>query len=393
MALDIQRRNDYPNSYPTAPVSTPASAPAAEVTKTDAPAEVELPPERRLAAWVDRAPEATTVSGPSASSTDRSTAPRGIGAPGVSARGSGAGSELLDSLSASRKTGIGASRSDLRLAFGEGTHANRASDAPSGPLQGYGDNGMPAAMGKGDPGGKTENGDEVRIFNTGGNTTKVKGDLNISDAEAARSRAAQAELATKMGSGNPPTAAEHKAHLQKMVNSGASVDAIKAEHGKILSTFYRHPGGVEWSPKLKSDEVDQRFKDQPIAKDGKRLIDCEGYAALSENTLGGLKKGGQPMFDIRCAASDQHVVTGVFPHGGDQRKGFVVDNNSVKSFDASKIADKDWNKTSNPTTKQQRMLINYMTSPENKSHCGTPHEYGPFSDMKSPYKKLEQPKN
>jgi hypothetical protein len=68
-------------------------------------------------------------------------------------------------------------------------------------------------------------------------------------------------------------------HFQGMADRGANQDQIKKEYGDYLKIFYRHPGGVDWNPKSDHNNVDASVKQQPIAKDRKRLIECEGFSA------------------------------------------------------------------------------------------------------------------
>jgi hypothetical protein len=229
----------------------------------------------------------------------------------------------------------------------------------------------------------------VTGYKTGENYTKVIGDdlANISDSDAMKSRQAQKDFTTKMSGivgtdvPNPPSANAAKAYFQGMADRGASQDQIKKEYGDYLKTFYRHPGGVDWNPKLDPNNVDASFKQQPVAKDGKRLIDCEGFSALTENVLGGIKKNGQPMFDIMHSASPGHVVAGVFPHGGDPKKGFVVDNEKVHDMTLNPLMEKEFNSTPNADTKMRFLMRTHMQ----KNNEGTPDSYGhTYNSMNPP---------
>lgn len=264
------------------------------------------------------------------------------------------------------------------------------------PLHQYGANGLPNTVPGADPLGK--HGDSFKPINgykTGSNYTKIIGDdlANISDADANKSRQTQKDFTTKMSGitgtdvPNPPSAKAAQAYFQGMADRGASPQQIKKEYGEYLKTFYRHPGGVDWNPKLDPKNIDSSFKQQPIAKDGKRLIDCEGFSALTESVLGGIKKNGQPMFDIYHAGSKEHVVAGVFPHGGDLKKGFIVDNESVKDISLNPLMEKQFNSTSNTELKKQYLLRTHMDA--NKE--GTAESYGEsVNSMKSPHAKVKQ---
>ena len=262
------------------------------------------------------------------------------------------------------------------------------------PLHQYGPNGLPSNLPGADPlGNHPENMKKINGYQTGSNYTKVVGDdlANISDADAKKSREAQKDFTTKMSGitgtdvTNPPSVNAARAYFQGMADRGASQDQIKKEYGEYLKTFYRHPGGVDWNPKLDPKNLDKNFSQQPIAKDGKRLVDCEGFSALTENVLGGIKKNGQPMFDIMHSASPGHVVAGVFPHGGDPKKGFVVDNNEVKDVTLNPAMEKDFNSAANVDTKKRFLMRTHMQN----NNEGTPTTYGPtYNDMNPPPSKV-----
>jgi hypothetical protein len=263
-------------------------------------------------------------------------------------------------------------------------------------LDRFGPNGLPNNLPGADPlGNQPDTGKKVNGYKTGNNYTKVIGDdlSNISSEEAKKSREAQTDFTAKMSGvigtdvPNPPTAKSAKAYFQTMADRGASPDQIKKEYGQYLKTFYRHPGGVDWKPALDPKNVDQAFSQQPVAKDGKRLVDCEGYAALTENVLGGLKgKNGQPMFDIQHGSSDSHVVCGVFPHGGDPRKGFVVDNTDCKDIKFDPRMEKFYGQTTNPEKKMQFLVREHM----HQAGEGDAQYYGSdFMNTKRPGEKVK----
>lgn len=262
---------------------------------------------------------------------------------------------------------LNSTRSGIDLAHDADKRAANLDKLP--PLEDFDDanGGMPKGIPGGDPLPVAEDGQKVTGYKTGPNYTMVKGDaLRISDADARASRKAQDEMCTKMSGvigadvANPPSVNAAKGYFQALADRGASQDEIKSEYGKYLQTFYKHPGGVTWNPKLDPKDVNARFQEQPVAKDGKRLIDCEGYAALTENVLGGLKKNGQPMFDIQHGQSAEHVVAGVFPHGGDPTKGFVVDNDTTRDVKVPGGLQKDYDKTKDTDARQRFLVREHM---------------------------------
>lgn len=262
------------------------------------------------------------------------------------------------------------------------------------PLRTYGANGLPKSVGGGDVQPvDVASGAKVMGYQTGPNYTMVKGDglEKITDAQAEASRDKQRDFCDKMSGvmgvdvQNPPSATAARGYLQTLADRGASTEQIKQEYDQFLKTFYAHPGGVSWKDGLDPKNIDQRFGEQPIAKDGRRLIDCEGFAALSENVLGGLKKNGQPMFDVKLSSSAEHVVCGVFPHGQDPKSGFVVDNYNVRDLALDPAQAKDYDKTKDRDARMRFLLREHMRT----NNEGQATQYGDtYADMKPPPSKV-----
>ncbi len=244
----------------------------------------------------------------------------------------------------------------------------------------YGPNGLPKNIPPGDPVAGAEAGDKWKEYNTGTNKTFIKDGSkleNISDADAQKARQSQKDYCTKMSGiigtdiPNPPSINASKNYFQQLANRGATPEQIKNEYGEYMKTFYQHPGGVNWDPKLDPKNLDKNFSQQPTAKDGKRLIDCEGYSAMTENILGGVQKNGKPMFDIMHGAGGGHVITGVYPHDGDPRKGFIVSNDKIDDVHWDTRLDKDFEKGS-PEKKKEFIVKNYW----GKEFGGSTNQYG-----------------
>lgn len=275
---------------------------------------------------------------------------------------------------------LNSTRAGGELKADAGRRADRQDKLP--PLRDYKENGMPKSVkDAGSYVGKDENGTKVTAYKTGGNTTNVKeGNLQVSDDEAKKSRQAQKDYTAKMSGiigadvSNPPSVNAAKGYFKTLAKRGASSKEIQAEYKDYLKTFYKHPGGVSWSGgKPDPANLDKQFKDQPIAKDGKRLIDCEGYSALTESVMGDLKKpNGQKMFDVLHASPAGHVVTGVFPRGGDQRDGFVVDNHNVRSVRPDPRSNKDYAATKTESTRRRFLLRTYTQG----AGWGAPRDWG-----------------
>jgi hypothetical protein len=208
---------------------------------------------------------------------------------------------------------------------------------------------------------------------TGRNYTKVSGNkLAVSDGAAREARQGQKDFTTKMSGvtgldlTNPPSVKAAKSYFQTMASNGASQKQIQKEYGSYLDTFYKHPGGVSWNGtadkpgKLDPKNLDATFRDQPITKDGKRLINCAGYAGLTENVLGGINEDGKPMFEIKHGGNPDHVVTGVFPRGGDPKSGFVVDNHTTRNFNEVPVSNRDYAATRDPESRKNYLLRTHL---------------------------------
>lgn len=277
-----------------------------------------------------------------------------------------------------------------------------SSGAPSPDAANYGANGLEKVRTK-DGGkverdadhlvGRDENGVEGKAYKNGSNTTIIKPALSISDSEANASRSAQRDYCAKMSGvmgtdvSNPPSANAAKGYFQAMADKGATPAEIRTEYEAYSKTFFRHPGGGStWEPKLdpRSEGFKDQLKDAPIAKDGKRLVDCETFSAMSEHALGGIKaKDGKPMFEVMHAQSGEHKVTGFFPRGGDARQGFVVDNQTTHTFSSSVVpSDKDWAHTKDPQARERALVRRYMTI--DAKHAEPTHYGTTAADMKRP---------
>ncbi len=259
------------------------------------------------------------------------------------------------------------------------------------PVSDFRADGMPKNASPGDPVVSPEAGEKWKEYKTGSNKTYIKNDAlaKISNEEAGKARDAQKDFTAKMSGvigtdiPNPPSMKAAQGYFQTLASRGASPDHIKREYGEYLKTFYRHPGGVTWDPKLDPKKLDSSFGQQPVGKDGKRLIDCEGYAAITENVLGNIKKDGKPMFDIMHGAGPGHVMCGVYPHGGDPRKGFIVNNDQIQDVKWDSRHDKGLNQTKGEDARM-RFVIRQHWKQEFGEKSST-NEYGrTYTDMKPP---------
>ncbi|MBI2568019.1 MAG: hypothetical protein HYV63_13400 [Candidatus Schekmanbacteria bacterium] len=194
---------------------------------------------------------------------------------------------------------------------------------------------------------QTKDGATVGTFYTKPNVTQMPLDKfktgsveeakkQIDDTKA-KQEAFCADMRAKLGDNvdvkNPPSLDHVKQYMQKVADEGGT-DKVREKHGEYLSTFYAHSGeGVTWGAGRKlaeSDQLKAGLQGQPTLKDGRKVIDCEGYSALTENILGGLKdkrNKNQPMFDITHASTSNHIITGVFPRDKNAGQPFFVNNN------------------------------------------------------------------
>ncbi|QRN97043.1 hypothetical protein JRI60_50180 [Archangium violaceum] len=187
-------------------------------------------------------------------------------------------------------------------------------------------------------------GRNVRFYKTGENVTKVPDDaLDIPPEKQAEIRGKQeafvAEMKSKLPAGtkvdNPPTLEQAQKYFQAIAGKGtaADVENVRKKYGEFLTDFYVHAGqGVDWGAgKNLANNLEKSFADQPRLKDGRQVIDCEGFAALTERVLGPIQDPAtkKPMFELMQSATDNHAITGVFRRGDPFNKPFMVSNDSV----------------------------------------------------------------
>ncbi|MCI0412026.1 hypothetical protein L0222_04395 [bacterium] len=286
------------------------------------------------------------------------------------------------------------SKSGDELKKDSDVRSKQLNDLP--PLSDFRADGLPNNASPGDPVAAAEAGDKWKEYKTGSNTTYIKNDAAaISNENASKARQAQKDYCSKMSGvigtdiPNPPSLKAAKGYFQTLASRGASPEHIKKEYGEYLKTFFHHPGGVKWDPKLDPKNLDANFGQQPVGKDGKRLIDCEGYAALTENVLGDLKKDGKPLFDIQHGAGPGHVFTGVFPHGGDPRKGFIVNNDQIQDVKWDSRFDKGFNETKGEDARMRFVVRQHWKQEFGEKSSTT--DYGrTYTEMKPPTGKVPE---
>ncbi len=210
-----------------------------------------------------------------------------------------------------------------------------------GPSTGFRADGLPATLPGGEPAGRSRSGVAQTAFTTGKNRTTIPDGrfAPTSEADVAARRQAQAAVCTRMAAvlgvdvANPPGLGVVRAFLQALVAGGAAPEQVRAEYAAYLQKFFVHAGGgVEWDVRggglISADRVEALLCDQPRLRDGRTVIDCEGFSAITERVFAGLQRAGssEPMFDVVHSANNCHVVTGVFVRGRPTNEGFVVTN-------------------------------------------------------------------
>lgn len=155
--------------------------------------------------------------------------------------------------------------------------------------------------------------------------------------EAAQLRLDQLALQERMTTtlGRPvdlKSIADASAYFQTFAR-GRDATAVSKEFGAYLKANFKHSGdGAEWSAKIPQDEragrLDELLKGQFADDAGRSVIDCEGFAYLSDRLLGGIKNAdGSNRFVVEYATRPGHVITGVSEPGTDAL--FTVNNENV----------------------------------------------------------------
>ncbi len=103
----------------------------------------------------------------------------------------------------------------------------------------------------------------------------------------------------------------------RLFSGRADTGEVAREFQTYLRAAFAHSGqGVEWTPSVPPDaragKLSALLSDQPEDAAGRRLVDCEGFAYLTEAILGGVEQpNGAPRFDVFYAAKQGHVIATV----------------------------------------------------------------------------------
>lgn len=250
-----------------------------------------------------------------------------------------------------------------------------------------------------------DNGGKVHWYKTGDNWTKVpEGALDATVEQQKQTQANQQEQISKMQAAmpgtqisNPPTIQQAQQYFQKIAGKGtpAEVDNVKKELGNYLTNFYVHAGqGVDWGAgKNLANNLEKSLADQPKLKDGRTVIDCEGFAAITERLLAPVKDpAGKPMFEIMQGATPNHAIVGVFRAGDPFKAPFMVSNNSVTTIPQDTVdSGKKLSRPGQQTEVTQKWLLKQLVYDEVNGGHGKPQterpalETGRSFDSRKPY--------
>lgn len=164
--------------------------------------------------------------------------------------------------------------------------------------------------------------------------------------EVAKTRLAQVDLRQRMsavlGRDADPYSMADAGEYFKAFATGKDSGAVAREYGEYLKAFYKHVGaGVEWTKSIPQDErasrLDELLDDQPLDSSFRRVVDCEGFAYLTDRLLGGITNSdGTQRFAVQYATRPGHVITGVLENGSKQL--FTVNNDAVSAPAVAKSA-------------------------------------------------------
>ncbi len=133
---------------------------------------------------------------------------------------------------------------------------------------------------------------------------------------------------------DPSSLADASAYFQAFAN-GKDAAAVSQEYAGYLRTRYVHAGGgggVEWNRKIPQDaragRLEELLDGQLTDEVGRRVVDCEGFAYLTDRLLGGIKNAdGTNRFSVEYASKQSHVITAVTEPA--TKRLFMVNNEKV----------------------------------------------------------------
>jgi hypothetical protein len=179
---------------------------------------------------------------------------------------------------------------------------------------------------------------QVIQFSSGVNTDRLAPDgFKSTYGATADRRLAQIDQNQRMNKtlGRPasPQSVDDARDYFNAYAKGKTTDQVRTEYQSYLKNFYVHTGdGVDWDPKIdpkdRPAQLQSMLNQQDQTKDGRTLVDCEGFSYLTDHILGGVSNpDGSKRFDVTYARNSEHVITGVFDRGGGL--GFTVNNSNT----------------------------------------------------------------
>ncbi|GMU62192.1 MAG: hypothetical protein AMXMBFR34_39550 [Myxococcaceae bacterium] len=147
--------------------------------------------------------------------------------------------------------------------------------------------------------------------------------------------ALQRRMETALGwTADPRNVSDARAYFEHLGQKAPTAE-VAGELQRYLRSFFKHSGEeVEWPARISSDERGQRVGElldgQPADDAGRRIIDCEAFAYLTDNLLRGVKDAqGQERFQVLYATNPDHVITAVVEARANQA--FTVNNADVSA--------------------------------------------------------------
>jgi len=181
-----------------------------------------------------------------------------------------------------------------------------------------------------------------------GNTTYIRPNkFNSTLGEVGTRRMAQIDMARTMADAvSLPEGVKFDAYnpehvtlyLQSKVDGGASTEDIAEAYRGYLDSFYSHSKkSVTWNDDIALDDraenIPALMGNQPRELGGRKIVDCEGFAFLTEKIMGDLKDSeGAALMDVRYMATSTHIIAGAVAKDGSG--GFSVNNTTVTDIAA-----------------------------------------------------------
>lgn len=144
-------------------------------------------------------------------------------------------------------------------------------------------------------------------------------------------------LGRKVDPSNVDDARAYFSHLGRE----APTAEVSGELQRYLRAYFKHAGeGVTWPDAIPPDERGRRVGElldgHPSDDAGRKIVDREGFAYLTEHLLRGVKDAnGKERFHVQYATRPGHVISGVVD--ASSRQVFTVNNDSVSApIDARK---------------------------------------------------------